>query len=830
MTSSAATSVSLNGKWRIRQIGGAHKLTGTVPGVVHHDLIRKKIVGEPFFRMNEADQQWVGDATWEYSRSFRLTKTQCSRSSVVLNCDGIDTNADIYINGHKAGTTDNMFLGYRFDIAKKVRPGSNAIRILFHPANALMEERAGKYPLSLRGYKQVPWQTPTIPFLRKCQCHNGWDWGPRFMTQGIYRDISVECHNGQKILYVTHLQSHKKKAVDVTVRAIIESPGTCNAKVTFALGKSRETREIFLSPGENTVSSTLRVEDPRLWWPNGMGNASLYKLSVTVASAGESDTTEQYIGLRTVEVVRDADDYGETFYFRVNGVPLFCKGSNWIPSDSFDSRLTDDQIARELGSAAAGNQNMVRVWGGGLYERGFFYQTCDRLGLLVWQDFMFACAHYPANPEFLDSVRHEVRHQIRRLMHHPCIALWCGNNENEGMVSDWHLKNKPNGKALREAYDKLYIQVMMPIVEEEDPGRLYWPCSPSSGVRQYHSPGELHRGDTHYWAVWHGNEACGGYQKTKLRFCSEFGWQSFSSPETMATVTLPKDRNLTSPVFEFHQRSRGEGKGNGKILAFMARHFRFPSGYENTIYVSQAQQALYLKVAVEHWRRCRPLTMGALIWQLNDIWPVASWATLEYDGRWKMAHYASRKFFAPLLVSVREENDRVEIWGSSDENRALDCSLRVELLGISGHKFLSRTGQIRLRALSSRKILSLRRKDLCPDEASRGTKFLRLSLSCGKLVSTNEHFFAEFKGLALTKPRIATRLSNRNGRILLSLTSDTLAPFVWIRHGNIQGVWSDNGMHLLPGRTVHLTFTPRGDVSLAELRRSLILHNLYDAA
>ena len=471
---------------------------------------------------------------------------------------------------------------------------------------------------------------------------------------------------------------------------------------------------------------------------------------------------------------------------------------------------------------------MLRIWGGGLYEREYFYETCDKLGILAWQDFMYACSPYPANKEFLDNIKKETVHQIRRLAHHPSIALWCGNNEIEGILLHPHRKRHHYSvyKWLKTEYHKLFIRTIYPIVKKEDPGRRYWPSSPSSGISKYGNAGDHSRGDEHYWHVWHGDGKYTDYLKVKPRFVSEFGFQSFASPETMAAVTKKEDRNITSPVFEFHQRS---WRGHGTILSFALELLPMPVGYENTIYISQILHALYMKIAVEHWRRSMPRTMGTLIWQLNDIWPVASWASLEYDGRWKALHYLEKKFYAPLLVSSCENKDNIEIWATSDLTENPLAELKVLLININGKALHSYKQKLKITPLSSKKIFQIKISELCADEKAKSQCFLYFTLQYKNYSSSNFHFFMPYKKLELKKPKIAQKLYIEKSKITLSLKSDTLALFTWIRHGNIHGTWSDNGMHLLPNKETKIFFTPRYKCTLSEMKKKIKIHNLYDA-
>jgi len=820
----ADTFISLHGAWTIRQVGGTLQIPGRVPGLVHHDLVSQGLLPDPFYGKNELAQQWVGDSDWEYSRDFRLTAEQVDRRAIVLDCHGLDTVADVYLNDQRVASTDNMFVRYRWDVKPFLHEGINQIRVHFHSARAetrRRQEQAGEEPPCAIG--SYNWFDPNRHRLRKCQCHSGWDWGPCFLVQGIWRDLGLECRNGPRLLDVTHRQVHHPGRVEVAVRSILEAPAPMTCELRVELDGKTSRRQVELVPGVNRIEETMVVENPRLWWPNGLGDPHLYDLRVVIAGGEEIDGISQRIGLRRLELIREADAAGESFFFRINGVPLFAKGSNWIPSDSFDSRLDDDQVDWELRSAAAANHNMIRVWGGGMYERERFYTICDQVGMLVWQDFMFACARYPADRAFLDSVSSEVRHQVRRLQHHPCVALWCGNNEiQETMLST---------REQFDRYDELFIQTIMPVVGREDPDRPFWPSSPCNGLRTYGHDRERSEdfGDVHFWGVWHGNQPFTEYLKVRPRFASEFGFQSFSSPELMNQVLPPGERSVRSEMFEFHQRSHA---GNRTILDHVARHFRVPTSYEGMIHVSQALQALSIKTACEHWRRLKPHTMGTLYWQLNDIWPAASWSSLEADGRWKMLHYYSRKFYAPLLVSVVEKDGVVEVWASSDVNHPLSADYHAAARSLDGADVRVERATVRLAPLESKRLATHPVSHWCEDEELRGSRYLKVSLEADGIRSENFHLFAPYKDVALSDPAITYDLSIAADRhphdvAELTLRAKTFAPFTWLRQGNLLGVWSDNGMHLEAGQPVRLTFQARQPVNPDELRRALTIDSLY---
>lgn len=811
--------IDLSGIWDIRQVNGKIRLQGRVPGLVHHDLVEQGILPDPYLRMNEKDQQWVAESVWEYSRTFELSDVQVQRRAVTLDCEGLDTVAEIAVNGKPVGKTDNMFLRYRFDIKPFVRPGTNTISIRFHPPAAEMLRRGQAYPIDLPHLRFGPFDPPHRNFLRKCHAHAGWDWGPCLLPQGPYRPVRIECRDGGRILSLTHRQEHHPNRVVVRVTARIESPATQYAQVLFTLGNLSNPLTVHLKQGENLVEDSFEVLHPGLWWPNGLGEPFLHELSAAVLCAGETDAVHQHIGLRKVELVQEDDRHGRSFLFRVNGVPLYIKGVNWIPGDILDSRLPDDRIVQDLTAAAEAGCNMVRVWGGGLYERDAFYRTCDRLGLLVWQDLMFACHPYPVSPDFLASVTKEVRHQVRRLQHHPSIALWCGNNEVEQVIAS---TPEPSRSRLLVEYDQLFIQTLEPLLRQEDPDRPYWPSSPSNGPRTYTDPNDPDRGDTHIWDVWHKDNPYPHYTTITPRFVSEFGFQSLPAAETLAACTEPEDRNLSSAVLDFRQRSPN---GNATILKHIALHFRTPSTWETTIYLSQVHQAEAVRTAVEHWRRSRPRTMGCLVWQLNDIWPAPSWSAIDHAGRPKLLLHTLRHAFANLLVTAVRNDEKVSVFAVSDIPEPLHGHLTVRLRSLpSGKTIQTLETKTDIPGLSSRRIFEFR----LPEETDPRTLCAELLLETDTLRSRNTLFFAPYKHLALDDPGLSWELDDDT----LVLTSHHAALFVHVNTGQARGSWDDNGFHLFPGERRRLTFRPwpRDDRSaLRALKKGLAILDLRTA-
>lgn len=614
-----------------------------VPGCVHRDLHRQGLIPDPFFGTNELDLQWIEHRDWEYRATFPASAGLLKEEVVELVCDGLDTLATVYLNSRKVAATDNMFINWRWDVKPLLQRGRNELRIVFASVgHALPKTRPEHQP------KEFNDSVGRSSVFRKEQCQFGWDWGPRFVTAGIWRDLRLEAWTGNRLDAVRITQDHAR---DGSV-SLSFTPELARAdrKVTYWVTLSLDDMVVAEVSGP-VGKLNFDIKNPRLWWPSGHGAQPLYRVEVSARDAAgrELGTWSRRIGLRTIALDRSKDQWGESFQFVVNGRPVFAKGANWIPAHSFVAALTRADYARDLQSAVLANMNMMRVWGGGLYESEEFYDLCDELGLLVWQDFTFACTLYPGDRAFLASVRTEAENNIRRIRHRASLALWCGNNEIETLNWDALEKNP----RLRRNYDAVFHRILPAAVAAHDGVTAYWPTSPYRGDKRNNdytikALGEK-TGDTHFWDVWHARHPVKDYEKWKFRFVSEFGMQSYSSPETQATFSTPADNNVFSSVMENHQKNTA---GNQIILDYVSRLYRFPKSQDALIYLSQLNQAHCMQTGVEHYRRISPICMGALYWQLNDCWPVASWSSIEHTGRWKALQHIARRFFAPALVSA----------------------------------------------------------------------------------------------------------------------------------------------------------------------------------
>jgi beta-mannosidase len=812
---------SLSGEWQFRQADSDEWLPASVPGGVHTDLLRLGRIEEPFVGDEELRVQWVAQQDWEYRRTIFVDHHLLSHDCVQLVCDGLDTLATVTLNGSVIGVAENMFRPYRWDVRDALRPGENDLLIAF--ASPVVYAAAQN---NVRPMLDVNNPLPGAPYMRKAPSHFGWDWGPHLPPIGIWRDIRLEAYSTARLADVAVRQHHDNGTVHLTLSASADlysdQPLQLIAHLTSPSGDI-QTASTPLTAGNGTLA--LFVANPQLWWPNGYGNQHLYTLTVLLESGAELlDTWTYTIGLRTIELRQEPDEWGTSFTFVVNGLPIFAKGSNWIPTDSFPTRISHAQLEHLLGSAANASHNMVRVWGGGYYEDEYFYDLCDRHGLLVWQDFMFACAGYPLdNPTFVENVHAEVVANVRRLRHRACLALWCGNNEIESAWVDWGW-NKPQNADLMRAYERFFYTTLEQWVAAEDPDRAYWPSSPSSNSPM-HDPNGNSAGDIHQWAVWHANKPFRNYRETPARFVSEFGFESLPPLATIASFAAPPDWNITSYIMEHHQRSP---VGNEKIVLYMLENFRLPKDFPNLVYLSQLLQAEAMRVGVEFWRR-HPACSGALYWQLNDCWPVISWSGIDHFGRWKALHYASRRFFAPLLLSIEDEGTSMSVFVTNECHEPCEGVIRWSLETLAGQPLDSGNLPLVAEPFTTTHIRNFDFASLVTDE-NRRNLILVCDLVQGdqpplRAVAT----FAPTKHLALTDPQLKTELAHNGSHLSIKLSATALARFVELSLDGADVLFSDNYFDLPAGRSLQITCAlPPGWTPL-QAQQALRVRSLFDS-
>ncbi|MCM1038830.1 MAG: glycoside hydrolase family 2 protein [Ruminococcus sp.] len=664
-----------------------------VPGSVYGNLLKKGLMPDPYYRMNELDALKLMEQDFGFRTTFVLAKEQLEADYLLLRFEGIDTLSDIYFNDTYIGHCDNMHRIWEFDIAETAKEGENRLEIRLYSPTKYIEEENKKV------YTGGSWEAMKgFPHIRKAHCMFGWDWGPRIPDAGIFREVLILSGDKARLeqVYITQNWMENgtactgkgmKAGVSMEPRADGEEQVTVCFDVTIEDFTDCEEddfkiRTALYDPAGKLIAvksaeeewERITVKNPEKWWPNGYGSQPLYTAEVILEDKEGHvlDTFVRRIGLRTITVNTDKDAWGECFAHEVNGVKIFAMGADYIPEDNILSRVTRERTEKLLEDAVAAHHNCIRVWGGGYYPDDWFYDACDELGLIVWQDFMFACASYELDEAFEENVSAEIVDNVRRIRHHACLALWCGNNEMETQTLDgiWET-------SIKQKYDyiKLYEYIIPKILKEEDPAAFYWPSSPSSGGN-FDNPWDENRGDAHYWDVWHGNKPFTEYRKFYFRYLSEFGFQSFPCLKTVETFTEPEDRNIFSRVMEMHQRNRA---ANGKILDYLSATFLYPADFDRLLYASQLLQADAVRYGIEHFRRNRGRCMGTVVWQLNDIWPVASWASIDYFGRWKALHYAEKRAFAPLMISCEEVGELSERPHCISQPAPIEKSVRIHV-------------------------------------------------------------------------------------------------------------------------------------------------------
>ncbi len=617
--------------------GAGFDCEGTVPGSVYSFLLKNKLVEDPFYRENELEALKILENEFTFSKSFSFVP---NGHKVLLHCDGLDTLCDIYLNGTHVAYTDNMHRTYEFDVSNILKKGENEISILFHPIDPYIKKKHAEHPVPaarspLHGFSHI----------RKAQCMMGWDWGPRIPDIGIWKDIYLLTCDSARILDFHITQRHENGRVFVT-------PSVKTEDFNLDSG-NREISVTVCTPGgkafEITPNKEFEVQNPELWWPNGMGNQPLYTFTAKITENGKAvDRSEKKIGLRTLKLIREKDKYGESFCHEVNGIRFFAMGADYIPMDSVLSRVTDERIRWMLKQCRDCNFNAIRVWGGGYYPEDSFMEACDEMGIIVFMDLMFACTLLWVDDAFMTSVRAELTDNLTRLRYHACLAVISGNNEIESNYETCE------DMQLRQMYYSVFEDMIPELIGEICPDVPYIPSSPTT-CGHFIDPQNENYGDCHYWEVWHGNKPFTEFRNHLFRYLSEFGFQSFPCEKTVNAFTKEEDRNIFSRVMERHQRNTS---ANGKILNYLSSTYLYPSDFSTLLYASQLLQAEAIRYGVEHFRRNRGRCMGTLYWQLNDIWPVASWASIDYYGRYKALQYVAKRFYSPVLLSCKEIGEK----------------------------------------------------------------------------------------------------------------------------------------------------------------------------
>jgi beta-mannosidase len=769
--------------WTFNKQNETKKLKATIPGTVHTDLFANQLIPDPFFGSNEKQLQWIENENWEYETTFSISEKEISNENIELEFEGLDTYATVYLNGKIVLEADNMFRKWIISAKKHLKKGKNHLKIVFQSAVQKGKEEAEKLSYTLPEKERV--------FVRKAQYQFGWDWGPKFVTAGIWKKVQLKFWNSAKIESVKYEQKVLNESVadlDFMFAIFAEKSG----KYQIKLGQKLFPFE--LKKGQNVVKIPLSIPNPILWWSNGLGVPHQYVFRFSLEQNQQKiEEKELKIGLRTIELIQENDQHGTSFYFKLNGKPVFMKGANYVPQDSFLPRVPDATYFSLVENAKKANMNMLRVWGGGVYADDEFYNACDANGILVWQDFMFACAMYPGDEQFVENIKQEVIDNVNRLQNHPSIALWCGNNENDEGWHNWGWQkqfkySQADSTKIWNDYKKVFHEVIPQTLDSllSKEKNIYWPSSPSIGWGRKES---LTQGDSHYWGVWWGKEPFEIYKKKVGRFMSEYGFQGMPNLETLQKVIAKEDFNFTSEAFKNHQK---HPTGFETITEYMTRDFPVPTSMEKYNYVSQLLQAYGMKIAIEAHRLAKPYCMGSLYWQLNDCWPVTSWSTLDYYGNWKAAHYQVKESFAPIYLAVTENENGYSIIGSNDNLDVKEGIVTAKLLDFSGKELWTASKNCTLSDEINTTCMQISNADL-PKFVKEKT-VLEIEFTSNQKKSIAHHYFVKPKELQLEQPTIELKIV---GETLIELKTNTLAKNVYLQAKNT--FFEENYFDLIPG-------------------------------
>lgn len=816
--SAPSTDAPISSQWR----------PAAVPGDVHLDLLAQKLISDPFFGTNEAKLQWISTADWEYHTTFTSAPAFVTQPHVDLVFEGLDAYALVYLNDHLLLTADNQFRTWRINVKPFLRPGRNDLRVLFPAQDKAAEAIAQRDPWFPRN------TVPARSYLRKAAYEHGWDWGPVFVTGGIWKPVRLEAWNHARISDF-HIQQNDVSPKTAHLAAVVEIESDEDTQATIEVasttptgspGPRAATHTASLHPGNNVITLPVDVGQPQLWFPAGYGSQPLYTFKAGVQIGHDTDARNVRTGLRSLVLRRDPDQWGRSFEFIINGIPIFAKGADVIPSDSFANRVTPAQYRAMLLSARDANMNMVRLWGGGYYESDTFYDLADELGILIWHDFMFGNEWQPGTYDFKLNVEHEAEDQLRRLRNHPSVALWCGNNETE-IALHWLDRDKLD-PAIRfrmwQDYLALFHGTLAAAVARFDPGVPYWPSSPSADLET--TTPAYQSGDDHVWDVWHGRVPFSTYEQHHARFVSEYGFQSFPEMRTIESFTTPEDRSsIFTEVMLAHQKNN---EGNSIIHDYLLRDYAEPKDFPSFLYVSQVLQAEGIKLGAEHLRRDRPRTMGSIFWQLNDCWPVASWSSIDSLGRWKALQFYARRFYAPVLVSPHVEGGNVAVYAVSDRTEARKGTLLVQHLAFNGKVLSTLTSNVTVPPLASTILTSIPLTQLSQGAGGTLDKgFIAATLTVsGEPVSRNLIYLLPTKQIKLPTPKLTTEIIRDGTGLLIKLSSAQLARAVYLVSPDVAN-FEDNYVDLLPGETRIIRVTTAATAEA--FRKSLQVTSLAEA-
>ncbi len=809
------------GEWEMARVGEGGNYPATVPGCVHLDLLANDLIADPFYGENEKELQWIGESEWQYSCTFFSDSLILEKENLDLVFEGLDTYAQVFLNDSLILTSNNMFRTWRVDVKAVVHEGKNQLTVVFFPPGEINESKANELSYKLPDKRA---------FTRKSPYHFGWDWGPEFVTCGIWKPVHLDAWDAFRIEKV-HIQHGPIDEVPLKVihHMTVVSDREQSARVQVFDEDSGERvafKNVDLIPGKNEIFLEAVIEDRKLWWPVSLGDQNMYTWRTKLVGGGILDEYLSSFGVREIKLIHEPDEYGESFYFSVNGLPVFMKGANYVPQDNFLTRVDTARYKQLIESVVDANMNMLRVWGGGFYENDIFYELCDKNGILVWQDFMFACNMYPGGDAFLENVRQEAIDNVSRLSNHPCIALWCGNNEIDEGWHNWGWQKSlaysfEDSAKVWNDYLNVFHDILPNVVEAIDPGTAYWPSSPMTGWGRDEA---YTRGDVHYWGVWWGEEPFSMYREKVGRFASEYGFQGIPPMETIEAfggATHPTS-NIQHPkpdVLEAHQK---HPRGTELIQKYMEREYIVPENFEDYVYISQVLQAEGMGEAFYTHRIAQPYCMGTLYWQLNDCWPVTSWAGLDYYGRWKALHYHVKRAYSPIMVRAIEKDGDIFVFALNDHPSGQEVEMKIEVMDFDGKPVVQKEESLEFPPQSNQMIFSIpsHGKD------SKNVVFIARLFRNGEELSNSFLYFVPDKEMQLKDPGVTFEISEDTSGIMISVHAGKLARQVFLEARGLEGRFSDNFFDMAAGETREILFL--GDAGMKELKNRLKIKSIYD--
>ncbi len=826
--------------WKFKQGRLNNWYPATVPGVVHTDLMNNGIIEDPFFRLNERGVQWIDKEDWIYETTFDLEPAIFAGNHIRILFKGLDTYADVFLNDTLIITANNMFREWKADIKTLVKEKGNRLRVYFHSP---IKKDLPKWEALPFQYEAVNDQSQNgglfnkkvSVFARKAGYHYGWDWGPRLVTSGIWRPVILEAWDHAKIedIHIRQQNVSAQKATIIVNTEIIADQPMPNANIRMIDNRSGavyKTVRTPLSKGKQTLSVDFTIANPQLWWSNGLGDPHLYEIKTEVSDGTQMlDAAVTKTGIRSLKVIHKPDESGEAFYVELNGIPVFSKGANYIPCDNYLPRVTREIYQKTVLDAANANMNMLRVWGGGIYEDDYFYELCDEYGIMVWQDFMFACSIYPSEGELLENIKQEAIDNVKRLRNHPSIALWCGNNEcleawfGWGWKKQYQEKDPAFEKIIWTQYENLFHQVLPEVVADYHPESFYWPSSPFA---RYDGTSDRTKGDRHYWGVWHSRKPISEYNKERSRFFSEYGFQSFPEFESVKRYApYPEDWVITSETMMAHQR--GGAHANSLIETYLLNEYQKPKDFESFLYMNLVLQGDAIKTAIEAHRRDMPHCMGSLFWQHNDCWPVASWSSRDYYGRWKAQHYFAREAFRDILVSPIAQEDKLAVYIVSDRMESTKGQLKLYVYKLDGTLIFQTSKNLRIPANTSKVVYTESIDKFLHSTAKEEVVIFAYFTDHKGATYQNNYFLLKQKEVRFTQPTIQYNIAPVEGGYELTLESDRFARAVFLSTEEQENFFRDNYFDLLPQQKKRIIVESR--LSLADFKKQLKIRSLTDS-